>query len=62
VQFRAPDPAVPQPDARNALHLPPTALSLQATKPGQITNALANRNGLDIGHFTQNLKVRHAGF
>ena len=62
VQFRETDGTVLQPNARDALHLAPTALALQPSKPAQVANAGAGRDELDAGQFPQNLEVEHVRF
>jgi hypothetical protein len=57
VQLGEPEPAVPQPDSRDAFHLPPAALTIQAPEPGQLTDALADSDRLDVLQLTDELEV-----
>jgi len=59
VQFSQMLPPVPEPHAGDALHLPPAALPIQATKSLQIPDARADRDGLDLGDLAKNVEVPH---
>jgi hypothetical protein len=60
MQFGEAEPAVSEPDPSDALHLPPAALAIQATQPGQLADAAASRYRFDVGQVADNLKV-HPG-
>jgi len=60
VQFGEPEAAIPQPDPRDALHLPPAALAIQAPQPRQFANLSSGCDCLDAREVADKFEV-HPG-
>ena len=57
MQFCKPNPTTSQAHSGNTFQLPPSTFAIFSTQFGNITDAAADSNGLNIRDFTDNLKA-----
>jgi hypothetical protein len=57
VDFCKPNPAISETDSSNALHLPPVALAIQATKSREISDSSASRDRFNVSDIAGELEV-----
>ena len=60
MDFSESNPAVPQPYARAAFHLPPVAPAIQAPKSSEIANSATGCDRLDVGEVANKYEVHLA--
>ena len=51
--------AVPEPDASDAFHFPSATFAIEAPKPGQVPDASADGNRLNLRQFSEDHEVLH---
>lgn len=61
MDFREPNPAVPQPNPGAPFHLPPVAFAIQAPKSCEVADSTTDRDRLDVGDVADELEVHLNG-